>query len=307
MSDMTKTKAENLLGLSGEYDADAVKKAYRSAIKENHPDAVEGDSAKAAATKKMADINEANKYLASMLKTCGGKASTSSAYKATSAPSSGKSNYYANQEYWKKQQEESQKAAQQAESARQWRTTPASTDFSTTPTEEDEPKPKMTPKRFFRKVIEHFPYRIGFIVFAFAWYYLCLGQMPSMFPDVSDIPLGAEQLFAWFGLIIVSFVNLVFGLVTDPAREACLWFVDKLTGDAPKEPSVRFAVFGHLPYRLIFLGVAIWAYWDFASFHVADSGPFDWPLRVLLFGVAALNFVVPILTNPLRSLLAGEP
>lgn len=53
---MTKYKAEQLLGLEGTYDYKAFSKAYRSAVKVNHPD-MGGDA------DKMIEINAAKKYL----------------------------------------------------------------------------------------------------------------------------------------------------------------------------------------------------------------------------------------------------
>ena len=65
---MQKYAAEHILGLSGEYDAHALKLAYREKAAIHHPDAAEAHGHdRAAATAKMQEINEANDYLQKLL------------------------------------------------------------------------------------------------------------------------------------------------------------------------------------------------------------------------------------------------
>ena len=72
MGTMSKNRAEEILGLSGTYDAKKLRDEYRKLAAKNHPDAVAargGDVA--AADAKMKEINSANSYLSVLVKANG--------------------------------------------------------------------------------------------------------------------------------------------------------------------------------------------------------------------------------------------
>lgn len=72
MGTMSKNRAEEILGLSGTYDAKKLRDEYRKLAAKNHPDAVAargGDVA--AADAKMKEINSANAYLSVLVKANG--------------------------------------------------------------------------------------------------------------------------------------------------------------------------------------------------------------------------------------------
>ena len=72
MGTMSKNRAEEILGLSGTYDAKKLRDEYRKLAAKNHPDAVAsrgGDVA--AADAKMKKINSANSYLSVLVKANG--------------------------------------------------------------------------------------------------------------------------------------------------------------------------------------------------------------------------------------------
>lgn len=93
-NDMTKYKAEQLLGLTGSYDFKAYTKAYRAAVKENHPDMGGSED-------KMIEINAAKEYLATYFEddkdaviTCS-KSDTASAGSTSHASANATSNHSA--------------------------------------------------------------------------------------------------------------------------------------------------------------------------------------------------------------------
>ena len=72
MGTMSKNRAEEILGLSGTYDAKKLRDEYRKLAAKNHPDAVAASGGDvAAADAKMKEINSANSYLSVLVKANG--------------------------------------------------------------------------------------------------------------------------------------------------------------------------------------------------------------------------------------------
>lgn len=72
MGTMSKNRAEEILGLSGTYDAKKLRDEYRKLAAKNHPDAVAARGGDVdAADAKMKEINSANSYLSVLVKANG--------------------------------------------------------------------------------------------------------------------------------------------------------------------------------------------------------------------------------------------
>ena len=307
--ELTKQEAETILGLQGSYTTESVKKLYRELVRTQHPDIVAAHGGdKDAANAKMAEINAAYNYINKYLKRNGGTATTdSSAY--TYTPPTSTYTYTpptSTSEASNKTDEDFRTAAAEAEA---WKTrtqtySPAA-DFNE-PVEEEEPK-REGPVfyRFIRAILAHFPYRPA--LFFLAGFLFTVSYYGTYdIPFLGTAETNPEGLFITMTFFLASFINLFIGTITFPLRRSLLWGWDKLFGRAPKEPNLRYAIFGHLPYRLMFMGFAIWKYWDYATYHVAGSSPFEWPLLVLLFLVSGFNMLLPLITDFIRKLLAGD-
>ena len=295
---MDKATAEQILGLSGTYDMSQARARYRELVKVNHPDAaiqrgVDPDEAH----RRMADINSAWSVVDRELRLTGTVKASSTTQTVKTATS--QDAHIPTAEEWYARKAEAYRKMQENREAEKAAQKPKVPENIYVPE-----RPKKTVFDVLRKIINLPLWRLGFIALGLALYPVMVGlPYEEMFTSTNagDSP---EGYFAWIGLMFATGINLFIPFVTAPAQQSCLWLVDKMEGLAP-EPSMRYAIFGHLPYRLLFLAFGIWQYWDFATFHVADSGALDWPFHVLVFLVAACNFVIPIVTSFIRDFLVG--
>ena len=307
---MTKATAEQILGLSGTYNLSQARAAYRELVKTNHPDvAVQRGVPAEEAHRKMADINSAWAVIDRELRRTGtAKAETVTTTRVqptttVRTPRDDEFDEYmsAAEEYFRRSEEVAHMADENIKAHRQ----PQAETKKKPPEHIHVPeRPKKTGFDVLRTILNLPLWRLGFLALAFALFPVMVGLPYDQMISGTTADGFAEPYFAWLGLIFAAFANLLTGLVTTAARESCLWLVDKMEGLAP-EPSLRYAVFGHLPYRLLFLALGMWQYWDFAMFHAAESGAMDWPLHSLIFLVAGCNFVLPLVTTFIRELLIG--
>ena len=326
--EMTPKEAEIVLGLSGYYTDEDISIAYKQKIRENHPDLQPKDElSQKAASKKMAEINKAKKVLRTYL---GNREKDTRPYipppsvVETTRPADTFSydpgTFDPDMTSWdtsSKNQTEIPFSPMPSQSNWSW-----VDQYGEPPKEEDdseedsefedihneEPKKRTTAYSVVRTIIGKFPLRLAMVLLAIGLLQWRVGLNVLVgFSGVDgSIPLSGEKAVFYVGFLLVSIANLFAGWLTNRFRESLLWAWDKINHVAPPEPSMRYAIFGHLPYRLMFLLFAVWNYCDFALYHVDGSGPFDWPSRLLLFAVAAFNFLFPIITNFIRTLLAGS-
>ena len=320
-NEMNRAQAERLLGLTGSYGYDDAHEAYRQAVKANHPDAANAAS-KASADKKTVELNAAWSMLKKEFrnrpdnfKFSAGKSDIpesvddifndsiyediASAFQRTKEEASRVENNRGTREKawetYRYQETYGETLHQEAHAA-------ADQDFE--PFVQQQARPMWA--KFIVGALNLPLWRIGFLLLAMAVYAFLFDEIPSS--STPDAIAGKEEMYFWsMGLILLSALNLFTGHITGAARKSCLWLVDKICHLAPEETGSPIKkILRHLPYRLIFLAFATGWYWYFAAFQADSAGALDWPLRVLVFLIAAINFAFPIITDPLRKALFEE-
>ena len=302
---MDKATAEQVLGLYGTYDLSQARARYRELVKENHPDAAaQRGVSPEEANRKMAQINSAWSVIDKEVRKTGTvKATPTTRVQPTTTVRTPRDDDYisTSEEFFRRNEEVARRVDENWKAHKE-----VQEEEKKSPPEHIHvpERPKKTIFDVLRTILNLPLWRIGFLALAVAVFPLMLGLPYEEMASSASMSGKEEAYLAWTGLLFASGINLFTGLITTAARESCLWLVDKMEGLAP-EPSLRYAVFGHLPYRLLFLAFGIWQYWDFAMFHVAESGAMDWPLHSLIFLVAGCNFVLPLVTTFIRELLIG--
>ena len=252
---MEKYTAEHILGLSGDYDAQALKQAFHKQAAMHHPDAAETHGIdRDTATAKMQEINEAHDYLEKLIATWGptlsceqkpappndpqhrGHAWAPPVNPATAAynpfeghrPGSADrrtrvstAEYYWAQSHYQPASDGACQNAGQAGPEKPVFYNGEYESFSGQP----QPEPKEDPARPFPKW--YLPVWRFFAVFPYRFVFLLL---VCLLVNVSD-PLGASKAIGFVsfedGLILLAIVNLVKPFITSPIRSAMLWLVDR--------------------------------------------------------------------------------
>lgn len=297
--EMTQQEAEGILGLTRPYSYEDAHEAYREAVKSSHPDTV-GNSGKDAADRKTIEINAAWSVIKREFSGKPKGYTFKGRYAQASTPS------YTRTEFWENIRVEPTTDSTSDGTSGWSSPEPAyaeSSDDESTYAYGDSLLP--TWARIAKRILGLPLWRLGFFALAALVYWMCFGD--SIFSISTIDATGREEMYFWcWGLIIVATLNVFTGHITAAAHESCLWAVDKICGVAPIEGgNLLQQVFMHLPYRLIFIGFATWWYWHFATFEVEGSGALDWPLRVLVFFAAGINFVYPFITDAIRGIFVG--
>lgn len=252
---MEKYAAEHILGLTGEYDAHALKVAFHTRAAIHHPDAAESHGiSPAEATAKMQEINEANDYLEQLLSswgptlTCEKEPATpdnpesrgipwappppkaKAAYNPFEGSRPGAASrkrrtttteYYWNDPRYRKSTTTANDNAKQAQQAESVYYNGEYESFSQKP----QPEPKEDPARPFPKW--YLPVWRFFAIFPYRFVFLLAICLLVNFTD----PLGASAKLGFVsfedGLIILALVNLVKPFLTSPIRSAMLWLVNR--------------------------------------------------------------------------------
>lgn len=152
------------------------------------------------------------------------------------------------------------------------------------------------------KVVRHFPYRIAFLALAAGLFFAVTGLSPLQLTSYSPVGSGEDRILVCFGSVfLMAFVNLLFGWLTDDFRASMIWLVSEIEGKAKLE-TIRYRIFGHIPYRLLFLvGASIW------YLNAPPDTRLALPISVVVFGLSVFNFCWPVMTDFLAGILAGHP
>lgn len=252
---MEKYAAEHILGLTGEYDALALKAAFHEHAAKYHPDAAEAHGMdRAAATAKMQEINEANDCLHKLLEMWGPtlacerdpapaddpqhrgmswapppptpKAAYNpfEGYRTGAADRRARTHVNTSQYYWNDPRYRPPAGARGAEAAGQERQRFNNGEYESF-SQKPQPTPEDTPERPFPKwylpiwrFFATFPYRFVLLLA------VCL------LVNLTD-PLGASAKLGFISfedaLILLALVNLVKPFLTGSIRAGLLWLVDR--------------------------------------------------------------------------------
>lgn len=237
---MDKYSAEQVLGLSGGYDAATLKAAFHKLAAANHPDAVEargGD--REAATLKMQEINQAHDELESLFAggstwvSCEkGPSSHATGYAAETVynPFDGSRRHGAREGGRRRQTT----AEYYAEDPRHWGHpgnptrrgygdwrdgARESASGKGSPVVEDPEHPNPRWYAPVHRFVAAFPYRIAFLLTAS----ILIGLMDPQHMSHTLGPLTFEET-----LLAIALLNLVWPVLTSPIRALLIWLVDRL-------------------------------------------------------------------------------
>ena len=253
---MDKYAAEHTLKLSGDYDAQALKAAYRALAATYHPDAAERHGfSMETATHKMQEINEARDYLEHLLTMWGPTLSCEqkpaapddpqhrgmtwappiptahAAYNPFEGSRPGAADRRKRQStadyYWSdpRYQAGAANAKRRAQQEGQGQSRFYNGEYESF-SQKPQPEPKEDPSRPFPKW--YLPLWRFFAVFPYRFLFLFAVCLLVSFTD----PLGASAKLGFISfedmLILLALVNLVKPFITSPIRSAFLWLVDRL-------------------------------------------------------------------------------